>query len=106
MNYFNYIHKQAGSNPVIDAIKSTITKAPAAYYAMLGLAGGTGLIGGHILARTTAPSTVKNNSDKILISEALATEIDVTERRIKDLERRRAALKERKLGAQAYDRFV
>lgn len=104
MNTFNAIHKHAGLGDWVKMVSDGGSKLYAALAASLF---GAGLAGGHVAARITAPSAVKENSDKILTSEALATEIDVTERKIKDLERRRAALTSRKTAdTQAYDRFV
>lgn len=102
MNTFNYIQKEAAWDILKDVSGATI----ATYAKMLALAGATGLVGGHIAARATSPSVIKENSDKIITSEALATEIDVTERKLRDLEKRRASLEKRKQGTQAYDRFV
>ena len=65
-----------------------------------------GAAAGHGLARLMDAKSVAANSDKLLESEALATEIAVTEKRIRELEKRRKQLQQRKTGEQKYDRFV
>ena len=67
--------------------------------------GGAALLGGYAAGRLTSPRSIAENADKELEQEALATEIDVTTRRIAALENRkkqRASASKPKL----YDRFV
>ena len=65
-----------------------------------------GLGAGYGLARLTNPRVVAKNSDKLLEAEALATEIEVTEERLKALEARRRVKRDRARTEQQYDRFV
>ena len=132
MNNFNYIAKQAG--PVttaaavgvgaklaggaldfikgagkktidigVDVGKTIAAKAiPVAFFTtiMAGLGAGYGL------ARLTNPKAGAKNSDKLLESEALATEIAVTEKKLKALEARRKEKQLKGTTEQRYDRFV
>ena len=72
----------------------------------LGAASILGLGAGYGLARLREPSSVAENSDKILESEALATEIAVTEKKLKALEARRRERRARQKAEQPYDRVV
>lgn len=129
MNTFNYIHKQAAAattvtagaviaSKALDLLKSLggtaakgagkiidfgFNKAPGL---ALGTAAVLGLGTGYGLARLKDPTVVSENSDKILESEALATEIAVTERKLKALEARRKERQAKKRAEQPYDRFV
>ena len=87
----------------VDAGKSIATHIPPIAY---GGAVVSGLGAGYGLARLLNPRAVAKNSDKLLETEALATEIAVTERRLKALEARRKNKKIRAEGEQRYDRFV
>lgn len=113
MNTFNRLEKTAGV-PILgeiwdsakDLTHTIIDKGPAVYMMHLAALTGLGLGAGWGAARLSAPQAVYNNRDKILTSEALATEIDVTERHLRDLEKRKKALAKRKQAPAAYDRFV
>ena len=68
--------------------------------------GAVAFAGGYGAARLTSPRSIAENADKEIEQEALATEIDVTTRRIAALEKLRERQQKRTNIPSVYDRFV